>query len=85
MDGGKEALNLDLPGAGWCTQWTRIPIVGGFSAHADQAQLLAWHKKTGNPKHTFLVHGDEKAMKHFAGLLENTQIAMPINSEHFEL
>ena len=63
----------------------KIYTIGGFSAHADQAQLLAWHKKTGNPKHTFLVHGDEKAMKHFAGLLENTQVAMPVNGAHFEL
>ncbi len=63
----------------------KIYTIGGFSAHADQAQLLAWHRKTGNPKHTFLVHGDEKAMKHFAGLLENTQVAMPVNGAHFEL
>ncbi len=63
----------------------KIYTIGGFSAHADQAQLLAWHKKTGNPKHTFLVHGDEKAMKHFAGLLENTQVEMPVNGAHFEL
>lgn len=63
----------------------KIYTIGGFSAHADQAQLLAWHRKTGNPKHTFLVHGDEKAMKHFAGLLENTQVEMPVNGAHFEL
>ncbi|HGX93414.1 MAG TPA: MBL fold metallo-hydrolase [Candidatus Tenderia sp.] len=63
----------------------KIYTIGGFSAHADQAQLLAWHRKTGNPKHTFLVHGDEKAMKHFAGLLENPQVEMPVNGAHFEL
>jgi len=34
-----------------------IHTIGGFSAHADQAELLAWHQQTGNPKTTFLVHG----------------------------
>lgn len=43
-----------------------ILTIGGFSAHADQAELLAWHKLTGNPKTTFLVHGDKKVMPIFA-------------------
>lgn len=63
----------------------KIYTIGGFSAHADQAQLLEWHKKTGNPQRTFLVHGDEKAMKHFAGLLDNSQVTMPANGDSFEL
>ncbi|MFV9615048.1 MAG: MBL fold metallo-hydrolase RNA specificity domain-containing protein [Gammaproteobacteria bacterium] len=29
---------------------------------ADQAELLAWHKSTGNPKTTFLVHGEQESM-----------------------
>ncbi len=63
----------------------KIYTIGGFSAHADQAQLLAWHEKTGNPKCTFLVHGDEKAMKYFANLLDNTEVKMPANGDSFEL
>ncbi|HHI91992.1 MAG TPA: MBL fold metallo-hydrolase [Gammaproteobacteria bacterium] len=63
----------------------KIYTIGGFSAHADQAQLLAWHEKTGSPKCTFLVHGDEKAMKYFASLLDNTEVKMPANGGSFEL
>lgn len=33
-----------------------------FSAHADEAELLAWQKQTG-AKRTFLVHGDEDIMR----------------------
>lgn len=44
-----------------------IHTIGGFSAHADQSELLAWHQQTGNPKTTFLVHGEEKSM-HILGL-----------------
>ena len=34
--------------------WT----INGFSAHADQPELLAWLKHCGNPKTVFLVHGE---------------------------
>jgi metallo-beta-lactamase family protein len=36
----------------------RIHTINGFSAHADKAELLAWHAATGKPDVTFLVHGD---------------------------
>jgi metallo-beta-lactamase family protein len=36
----------------------RIHTINGFSAHADQAELLAWHAATARPGLTFLVHGD---------------------------
>ena len=42
-----------------------IYTINGFSAHADQAELLAWRKKA-NPRRTFLVHGEETAMRAFA-------------------
>ena len=54
-----------------------IYTIGGFSAHADQAELLAWHAKTGNPQTTFLVHGEEKNMQTFARKLNNTEVRMP--------
>lgn len=54
-----------------------IHTIGGFSAHADQAELLAWHQQTGNPKRTFLVHGDEESMQQFAVKLTGTQVEMP--------
>ncbi len=54
-----------------------ILTIGGFSAHADQAELLAWHKLTGSPKTTFLVHGDKKVIPIFANKLKNTQVEIP--------
>jgi len=63
----------------------RIYTIGGFSAHADQEDLLQWHAQTGNPEHTFLVHGEEDAMKTFAGLLGNTKVEMPELHQVYEL
>jgi len=54
-----------------------IHTIGGFSAHADQAELLAWHQQTGHPKRIFLVHGEKKSMRIFADKLINTQVEMP--------
>jgi metallo-beta-lactamase family protein len=62
----------------------RIYTINGFSAHADQAELLAWHKQTG-AKRTFLVHGEEEAMRSFATLLGNTRVELPEPNQVFEL
>ena len=41
----------------------QIHTINGFSAHADQRELLYWISKAGKPEMTFLVHGDfEKGM-----------------------
>ncbi|MCX7194109.1 MAG: MBL fold metallo-hydrolase [Proteobacteria bacterium] len=63
----------------------RIYTINGFSAHADQAELLAWHKQIGGEKRTFLVHGEEQTMNHFATLLAETQLERPALNEVFEL
>ncbi len=63
----------------------RIYTINGFSAHADQAELLAWHGKIGGVEQTFLVHGEELTMSHFAALLKNTRVEMPRLDEAFEL
>jgi len=62
-----------------------IHTINGFSAHADQAELLAWHQQIGTPAQTFLVHGDQETMRHFAGRLKNTQVEMPALHQEFEL
>jgi metallo-beta-lactamase family protein len=62
----------------------RIYTINGFSAHADQAELLAWQKQTG-AKRTFLVHGEEDTMKQFAEKLGNTRVEMPRPHQVFEL
>ena len=63
----------------------RIHTIGGFSAHADQKELLAWHRQTGRPATTFLVHGEEKTMKTFAGLLSGARVVMPDLHQVYEV
>jgi len=62
-----------------------VHTINGFSAHADQTELLAWHRRLGNPARTFLVHGEEKTMSAFAQLLKNTQVEMPQQGQSFTL
>jgi metallo-beta-lactamase family protein len=63
----------------------RIHTIGGFSAHAGQSELLAWHRHTGNPETTFLVHGEPDSMSTFAGLLKNTRVEMPRLHQSYKL
>ncbi|PCJ87427.1 MAG: MBL fold metallo-hydrolase [Thiotrichaceae bacterium] len=62
-----------------------IHTIGGFSAHADQAELLVWHQQTGKPKTTFLVHGEEDSMQVFAKKLNGTQVEMPTLGQEYTL
>ena len=62
-----------------------IYTINGFSAHADQTELLAWHARTGTPERTILVHGDEEVMESFAPLLSNTRVDMPRLGDVIEL
>ena len=62
-----------------------IHTIGGFSAHADQAELLAWHQQTGKPKTTFLVHGEEDSMNIFAKKLKDTNVEMPVLGQEYTL
>lgn len=62
-----------------------IHTIGGFSAHAGQAELLAWHRRTGNPETTFLVHGEAVGMAAFGRLLDNTEVRMPALQQSFDL
>jgi metallo-beta-lactamase family protein len=62
-----------------------IHTINGFSAHADQAELLAWHRRIGTPERTFLVHGEKETMHHFAKLLQDTRVEMPAPHQVFEL
>jgi metallo-beta-lactamase family protein len=62
-----------------------IHTIGGFSAHAGQTELLAWHRQTGNPDSTFLVHGEKESMTAFSQLLKNTRVVMPRLHDEFDL
>ena len=62
----------------------RIYTINGFSAHADQAELLTWQKQTGATR-TFLVHGEEESMRSFATHLGNTRVELPEPNQVFDL
>jgi metallo-beta-lactamase family protein len=62
----------------------RTYTINGFSAHADQQQLLAWHEQTGAAR-TFLVHGEETAMRTFAACLGKAQVEMPELNQVYEI
>ncbi|MGA7324852.1 MAG: MBL fold metallo-hydrolase [Rhodomicrobium sp.] len=62
----------------------QIVTINGFSAHADQAELLAWQQQTG-AKRTILVHGEEEQMRKFQALLPADQVEMPEPNQVFEL
>ncbi|HUU74050.1 MAG TPA: MBL fold metallo-hydrolase [Burkholderiales bacterium] len=63
----------------------KIHTINGFSAHADQAELLAWHRQIGTPGRTFLVHGEEEVMSRFAPQLSGTKVEMPVLGQSFEI
>ena len=49
----------------------QVHTLGGFSAHADQAELLRWLRGfTSPPAITFVVHGEESASQAFAQKVE---------------
>jgi metallo-beta-lactamase family protein len=48
----------------------RIYTINGFSAHADRDELLNWRQTSGNPRTTFLVHGEDTSRVALAESLE---------------
>ena len=51
----------------------RVVDLHGFSAHADQSELLRWLRKFKKlPRQVFLVHGEEESMETLASLIEET-------------
>jgi metallo-beta-lactamase family protein len=60
-----------------------IYTINGFSAHADQRELLYWVSKAGKPRTVFLVHGDyEKGMSGMQAELERKGLAVQCPSLH---
>lgn len=50
----------------------KIHTIGGFSAHADQKELLAWIGHFKNPKlKIFVIHGEESASLAFARSIQD--------------
>ncbi len=66
----------------------RVKAIGGYSAHADQPQLLDWVRPMrGSLKKTFLVQGEEKPMTVLAQKLRDelaVETVMPEEGESYE-
>jgi metallo-beta-lactamase family protein len=63
----------------------QIHTINGFSAHADQAELLSWHARAGGGERTILIHGENGAMNAFAALLPGVPVSMPAPGEKLTL
>jgi metallo-beta-lactamase family protein len=63
----------------------RIHTINGFSAHADQNELMDWHRSISGKQATFLVHGERPAMNELATHLQGSRIEMPTLHQVFEL
>lgn len=60
----------------------QVAVISGFSAHADQSELLDWvgHLKK-RPRHTYIVHGEEPVSLAFAETLRREGLA-DVNVPH---
>ena len=47
----------------------KVYTIGGFSAHADQKELLEWLSAFKNNPQVFVVHGEEETSLQFAGII----------------
>lgn len=65
----------------------KVYTINGFSAHAGQDELFNWHKNTGNPDITFLVHGAPEAMASIGSKLKTKgyHVELPILHKTFSL
>jgi metallo-beta-lactamase family protein len=64
IDGARTVRIFDEP----IRVRAKIHTINGFSAHADQNELIEWHRRVG-AKRTFLTHGEPPAMAALAAKL----------------
>jgi metallo-beta-lactamase family protein len=65
-----------------------IHTLGGFSAHADQTELMNWISKFRHAPEIFVVHGEEKAALEFQALIDERfrcRTHVPRKGEEFEI
>lgn len=60
----------------------RVYTIGGFSAHADQQELLDWYRGSGTPAITFLVHGEETGRAALAQVLRGQGLRVEAPALH---
>lgn len=67
----------------------KVFTIGGFSAHADQKQLLGWIDKMAHPgMQVVLVHGEERAQQTLAEMIKSrfqVPVSIPAYLEKMEL
>jgi metallo-beta-lactamase family protein len=66
----------------------KVYTIGGFSAHADQKELLEWLSAFRNKPEVFVVHGEEETALLFADLVRQRYgfiVHAPVRDESFEL
>jgi len=49
---------------------SKIYTIGGFSAHADQGELIEWLSTFTNKPKVFIIHGEEKVMFEFEKIIQ---------------
>ena len=66
-----------------------VETIGGYSAHADRRELLAWVRRLGGPiRRAFVVHGETSALEAMAGALREAgvrDVRVPRHGESFDL
>lgn len=62
----------------------QIHTINGFSAHADQQELIDWRGRIAGVEKTFLVHGEETVMSVLAEKLPGP-VEMPYQHQAFAL
>ena len=68
VDGAQEVVIMNQP----VQVRARVETLGGFSAHADEAELLSWASRIPGPSRKWLVnHGEETAALALANSLEH--------------
>ncbi len=67
----------------------KVALIGGYSAHADRPELLAWTNRLGpKPRRAFVVHGEGDRLEGMASLLREvgvSDVAIPSLGQAFEL
>jgi metallo-beta-lactamase family protein len=86
VDGGREVRIFRTP----VPVRASVHTIGGLSAHADQAALLAWLGAfTAPPDRAFVVHGEFQTATEFAALAQSRlawrDVRVPARGESFDV
>lgn len=86
IQGGEEVVRIfgqDYP------RRAEVETIGGYSAHADRAELRAWIRRLGGTiRRAFVVHGEAQALGAMATILREEgvrEVVLPKHGEAFDL